>query len=155
MCNTDLPLQPGGSGTDRESQQKLQVCENWVRIVRVKRVDRSRMGELREGIGVQMSLTGRLVKCRMRWAGHLVRMGKERMAKRVDGLREQGRRKRGRPWLRWENCMRRVDVGSDSTEVPEHYSTYTSVYKEYYPCTSDFSMNDLEQWTIPSLQLVL
>ena len=41
----------------------------------VKRVDRRRMDELREEIGVQMSLTGRLVKCLLRWAGHLVRMG--------------------------------------------------------------------------------
>ena len=63
----------------------------------MKRVDRRRMDEAREEIGVQMSLTGRLVKCRLRWAGHLVWMGEERMAKRADRLREQGRRKRGRP----------------------------------------------------------
>ena len=73
----------------------------------MKMVDRRRMDELWEEIvGVQMSLTGRLGKCLLRWAGHLVRMGEERMAKRADGLREQGRRKRGRPWLRWENCVR-------------------------------------------------
>ena len=29
------------------------------------------------------------------------------MAKRVDWLREQGRRKRGRLWWRWEECVRR------------------------------------------------
>ena len=29
------------------------------------------------------------------------------MAKRTDRLREQGMRKRGRPWLRWEDCVRR------------------------------------------------
>ena len=39
------------------------MCENhWVkRFVRVKRVDRRRMDELREEIGVQISLTGRLI----------------------------------------------------------------------------------------------
>ncbi len=59
--------------TERQ-QQRLQVWENnWVRrIVGVKRVDRRRMDELREEIGVQMSLMGRLVKFRLRWAGHLV-----------------------------------------------------------------------------------
>ena len=35
----------------------------------------------------------RLLKCRLRWAGQLVRMEEERMAKRVDRLREQARRK--------------------------------------------------------------
>ena len=59
MCNAGLPLRPGDGGTDRE-QQRLQVCEkNWVRrIAGVKRVDIRRMDELREEIGVQMSLTG-------------------------------------------------------------------------------------------------
>ena len=56
----------------------------------MERVDKRRMDELREEIGVQMSLAGRLVKCRLRWAGHLVQMREERMAKIVDRLREQG-----------------------------------------------------------------
>ena len=56
-----------------EQQQKLQVCENnWVRqITRTKRVDRRRMNDLRKEVGMQCSLTGRLVRSRMRWAGHL------------------------------------------------------------------------------------
>jgi len=29
------------------------------------------------------------------------------MTKRADRLRERGRRKRGRSWLRWEDCVRR------------------------------------------------
>ena len=88
--------------TERQ-QQRLQVCENnWVRMIAgVNRVARRRMDELREEIGVQMSLKGRLVKCRLRWAGHLVWMGEERMAKRDERLREQGRRKRSRSQLRW------------------------------------------------------
>ena len=56
----------------------------------MKRVDRRRMNELREEIGVQMSLTRILVKCRLRCAEHLVWMGEERMAKRADRLRKQG-----------------------------------------------------------------
>ena len=38
--------------------------------------------------------------------GHLAWIGEERMAKRADRLREQGRRKRGRLRLRWEDCVR-------------------------------------------------
>jgi len=79
--------------TERQ-HQRLQVCENnWVRrIVGVKRMD-----ELQEKIGVQISLMGRLVKYWLRWAGHFVWRGEERMTKRADRLTLQGRRKRGRP----------------------------------------------------------
>ena len=59
----------------------------------MKRVDRRRMDELREETGVQMSLAWRLGKSQLKWAGHLVRMEEERMAKRTDRLREQGKRK--------------------------------------------------------------
>ncbi len=58
-------------------------------------------------IGVRISLMGRLVKCRLRLAGHLVQMGEERMTKRANRLREQGRRKGGRAQLRWEDCVKR------------------------------------------------
>ena len=92
-----------------QQQQKLQVCENnWVqRITRTKRVDRRRMNDLRKEVGMQCSLTGRLVRSRMRWAGHLVRMDASKLAKRAEVEKHQGRRKRGRPQLRWEDCMRR------------------------------------------------
>ena len=61
-------------------QQRLQVCENnWVRkIARVTRADRRRMVELREETGVQMSLTERLVRSRLQWAGHVERMADDR-----------------------------------------------------------------------------
>ena len=36
-----------------------------------------------------------------------MRMEEKRMVKKADGLREQGRRKRGRSRLRWEDCVRR------------------------------------------------
>ena len=92
-----------------QQQQKLQVCENnWVRrITRTKRVDRKRMNDLRKEVGMQCSLTGRLVRNRMRWAGHLVRMDASKLAKRAEVEKHQGRRKRGRPQLRWEDCVRR------------------------------------------------
>ena len=48
-------------------QHRLQVCENsWVRrIAGVKRLDRRRMDELREEVGIEKCLMGRLVKSRM------------------------------------------------------------------------------------------
>ena len=90
-------------------QQRLQVCENnWVRkIARVTMADRRRMVELREETGVQRSLTERLVRSRLQWAGHVERMADDRLPKRAAELREQGRRRRGRPMLRWEDCVKR------------------------------------------------
>ena len=90
-------------------QQRLQVCENkWVRkIARVTRADRRRMVELREETGVQRSLTERLVRSRLQCAGHVERMADDRLPKRAAELREQGRRRRGRPRLRWEDCVKR------------------------------------------------
>ena len=86
-------------------QHRLQVCENnWVRkIARVTRADRRRMVELREETDVQRSLTERLVRSNSQWAGHVERMADDRLPKRAAELREQGRRRRGRPKLRWED----------------------------------------------------
>ena len=57
------------------------------------------MVELREETGVQWSLTERMVRSRLQWAGHVERMADERLPKRAAELREQGRRRRGRPRL--------------------------------------------------------
>ena len=94
-------------------QQGLQVCDNnWVRkIATVTRADRRRMVELREETGVQRSLTERLVRSRLQWAGHVERMADARLPKKATELREQGRRRRGRPRLRWEDCAERCEDG--------------------------------------------
>ena len=47
------------------------------------------------------------MKSRVRWAGHLVRIDAGKLAKRAEVDKHQGRRKKGRPQLRWEGCMRR------------------------------------------------
>ncbi len=65
------------------------------------------MVELREETGVQRSLTERLVRSRLQWAGHVERMAGDILPRRAAELREQGRRRRGRPMLRWEDCVKR------------------------------------------------
>ena len=115
-----------------EQQQKLQVCENnWVRrITKTKRVDRRRMNDLRKEVGMQCSLTGRLVRSRMRWAGHLVRMDASKLAKRAEVEKHQGRRKRGRPQLRWEDCVRRDIRRSGEDERWREGSADRKLWKE-------------------------
>ena len=65
------------------------------------------MVELREETGVQRSLTAILARSRLQWAGHVERMADDRLPKRATELREQGRRRRERPRLRWEDCVKR------------------------------------------------
>ena len=53
------------------------------------------------------------------------------MAKRADKLREQDRRKRGRPWLRWEDGVRRetrkVGVVEEWRELAEDRGKWRSI----------------------------
>ena len=71
------------------------------------RADRRKMVELREETGVQWSLIDRLVRSRLQWAGHVERMADDRLPKRATELREPDRRRRERPRLRWEDCVKR------------------------------------------------
>ena len=47
------------------------------------------------------------MRCILQWAGHVERMADERLPKRAAELREQDRRRRGRPRLRWEDGVKR------------------------------------------------
>ncbi len=67
-------------------------------------IDKGRDGSAETG--VQRSLTERLVRSRLQWAGHVERMAEDRVPKRAAELREQGRRRRGRPRLRCEEGRR-------------------------------------------------
>ena len=56
---------------------------------------------------MQRSLTERLERSRLQWAGHVERMADERLPKRAAELHEHGRRRRGWPRLSWEDCVKR------------------------------------------------
>ena len=62
------------------------------------------------------SLTRKLVRSRLKRAGPVNRMGGERLTERADALRVEGRRRRGRPTLRWVDCVKRdlAGVGVDN-----------------------------------------
>ena len=71
------------------------------------------MEEPKEEVGVRESLTRKLVRNRLKWAGHVERIEGVRLAKRADALRVEGRRRSGRP--RREDCVKRdlVEVGGE------------------------------------------
>ena len=65
------------------------------------------MKDLREEVGTKACIVGKIVQSRMKWAGHLVRMKDERLQKRSQTNKQEGCRKRGRPQLKWEDCVKR------------------------------------------------
>ena len=67
-------------------QRKLQVCENnWIRIIaRVRIVERRRMKDQREEDGTIACIVGKIVKTRMKWDGHIVRMKDDTLPKRSE-----------------------------------------------------------------------
>ena len=53
------------------------------------------------------SFTRKCVRSRLKWAGHVERMEGVGLMMRLDVLRMEGRRRRVRPGLRWEDCVKR------------------------------------------------
>ena len=91
-------------------QQRLQVCENnWVRkIAKSNEGRQSNNGGVKgRDVSAEVLDRERLVRSRVQWAGHVERMADDRLPKRAADLREQGRVRRGRPRLRWEDCVKR------------------------------------------------
>ena len=113
LCDTGMLVRNGNPGNDRTTTTKVASVRKQLgtKIARVTRADlgayKRRMVELREETGVQRSLTERLVRSRLQWPGRVERMADDRLPKRAAELLEQGRRRRGRPRLRWEDCVKR------------------------------------------------
>ena len=84
-------------------QQWLKVCEdNWVLTNCKSNEGIQKKNGRGEETGVQRSLIERMVRSRLQWTGHVERMADNRLPTRAAELREEGRRRRGRPMLRSE-----------------------------------------------------
>ena len=80
--------------TDKQ-EEKVQVCEtNLVRrIVGVKRADKGKTNEL--------FFKKELARSSLTWAGHAETMGDEKLAKRADAQKVEGKGGERGPKLRW------------------------------------------------------
>ena len=65
------------------------------------------MKVLREEVGTKARTVGKIVKSRIKWAGHMIKMKDERLPKRSDIKKQEGCGKRERPQIRWEDCVKR------------------------------------------------
>ena len=98
-CGTSSYLNGLDAMALTEKQQKVQVCENNLvrKIMGIKRFAKRRVDDTREEIGVKESLKKKLSRSRLAWAGHVVRMGDEKLAKSADAQKVEGRKRRGSP----------------------------------------------------------
>ena len=65
------------------------------------------MKYLREEVRTEACIVAKIVKSRIKWAGHMVRMKDDKLPKQFETKKNDGCRKRGRPQLRWEHCVKR------------------------------------------------
>ena len=89
-------------GLSEQQQRRLRVCENHRirRIAGVKRVERRRTKDLRE------ERTKACIVGTIGWT-HGLNERRERLPNRSETKQQEGCRKRGRPQLRWEECVKR------------------------------------------------
>ena len=59
---------------------------------------------MRMEVGAKQSSKKKLL--RSTWAGHTEKMGHEKLAKRADAQKVEGKWRRGRPKLRWEITLK-------------------------------------------------
>ena len=89
-------------------KSRMQACE--MRFLRaacgVTRRDRIRNDRVRQMCGVKESLVSVVTRSRLRWYGHMERMGRDRLTKMIYDGEVAGRRGRGRPRTRWSDCMK-------------------------------------------------
>ena len=109
MCHTGMPVRNGNLGTDRTTTTKAASVRKQLGTTNSKSNEgrQAKNGGVkgRDGSAEELDKE-RLLRSRLQWAGHVERMADDRLPKRAAELREQGRMKRGRPRLKWEDLER-------------------------------------------------
>ncbi|KAJ4429614.1 hypothetical protein ANN_21800, partial [Periplaneta americana] len=87
------------------------------RTVGKTRRDRIRNDRIREEVKMRKVLTEVINERQLKWFGHVYRMGEERKVKQVMEMRVEGRRRRGRPRIKWEDTIERIGQQKGKTMV--------------------------------------
>jgi hypothetical protein len=91
------------------NQSAIQACEmQFLRKIEGKtRSDRIRNKIILETVGVQ-PIQEYAERSKLRWYGHVNRMGDKRIVKRVYEATDKGKRPRGRPRKKWSEGLQEV-----------------------------------------------
>nr|CAH7733017.1 unnamed protein product [Callosobruchus chinensis] len=83
------------------------------RGLQVTRTDKIRTAEIWQRMGIECSITRKLENKALQWYGHVQRMPEHRWPKQVLEWEPPGRRRRGRPALRWETYIGHAMIDRD------------------------------------------
>lgn len=75
------------------------------RSLQYTRMDRIRTEDIWREMEVEISITRRLENKTLRWYGHVQRMNEERWPRAIMNWSPRGKRKRGRPTVKWKTCV--------------------------------------------------
>ena len=93
------------------SRMRAVQMDNLRGLLGIRRMDRIPNGRIRELCGVRKVLDERIDESVLRWFGHVERMERDRIAKRVYAEECAGSRSVGRPRKRWidavKECLRK------------------------------------------------
>uniref|UniRef100_A0A8D8R0B7 Endonuclease-reverse transcriptase n=1 Tax=Cacopsylla melanoneura TaxID=428564 RepID=A0A8D8R0B7_9HEMI len=91
-----------------KDESRIQASEmKFIRsIVGKTRRDRIRNEEIRRSVDVE-KLQDKIERSRLKWYGHMQRMNEERIPKNIFNQQIEGRRRRGRPRMRWRDMIER------------------------------------------------
>ncbi|KAJ4450100.1 hypothetical protein ANN_01507 [Periplaneta americana] len=87
------------------------------RTVGNTRRDRIRNDRIGEEVKLRKALTEVINERQLKWFGHVYRMGEERKVKQVMEMRVEGRKRRGRPRIKWEDTIERIGQQKGKTMV--------------------------------------
>lgn len=89
----------------------------WRRSSRTSRIQRVRNEEIRNTVGVQQTVVERVENKILKWYGHVLRMTEEQWPRSVMNWSPAGRRRRGRPELKWRTELRKVMRHKNLTSI--------------------------------------
>ena len=109
MCHTGMPVRNGNLDTDRTSTTKVASVRKQLGTKNSKSNEgrQAKNGGVkgRDGSAEELHRETGEEQITVGWIRRI--MADDRLPKRAAELREQGRRRRGRPRLRWEDCVKR------------------------------------------------
>ena len=106
------------------------------KIMGVTRLDKIRNQKIRETLGHNRTVLDIIRDRRLKYFGHIIRMGNERFPKIALEGRTHGTRPRGRPPKKWTNCLRddcsarNVDRLTDATHLASNRSAWQDIVRQ-------------------------
>ncbi|XP_068207502.1 uncharacterized protein [Palaemon carinicauda] len=104
----------------KTEEKKMDVAK--MRMLRwmsgVTREDRIRNDYIKGSTKV-VEISKKVQEGTLRWYGHLMRRDEDHVGRHTIEMEVQGRRRRGRPWKRWRDCVRgdSQEKGIDEAEA--------------------------------------